>query len=90
MVRNGRAEPRMITTGAGPIEVEAPRVNDRRVDERPGAVAVPQLDPGAVVPQEPEGVRGVAVDVPARDELGGLRPGAGRVLRLRRRAVARR
>jgi putative transposase len=36
VVRNARAEPRSITTGAGPIEIEAPRVNDRRVDEKSG------------------------------------------------------
>ncbi len=33
VVRNGHAEPRTITTAAGRIEVEAPRVNDKRVDE---------------------------------------------------------
>ena len=32
VVRNGHAEPRTITTAAGCIEVEAPRVNDKRVD----------------------------------------------------------
>jgi transposase-like protein len=36
VVGNGRARPRTIVTGAGPIEVEAPRVNDRRVDEQTG------------------------------------------------------
>jgi putative transposase len=36
VVRNGYAEPRKITTGAGPIEIEAPRVNDKRVDEATG------------------------------------------------------
>jgi putative transposase len=36
VVRNGHAERRSITTGAGPIEVEAPRVNDKRVDEETG------------------------------------------------------
>ena len=36
VVGNGRAQPRVIATGAGPIEVEAPRVNDRRVDEVTG------------------------------------------------------
>ena len=36
VARNGRAEPRTITTAAGGIEVEAPRVNDRRVDEQTG------------------------------------------------------
>jgi len=33
VVRNGHAEPRTITTAAGRIEVEVPRVNDKRVDE---------------------------------------------------------
>ena len=33
VVRNGRAESRTITTAAGPIEVTAPRVNDKRVDD---------------------------------------------------------
>ena len=36
VVHNGHAEPRKITTGAGPIEIEAPRVNDKRVDEETG------------------------------------------------------
>ena len=36
VVRNGHAESRSIVTGAGPIVVEAPRVNDRRVDEVTG------------------------------------------------------
>jgi putative transposase len=36
VVRNGHAEPRKITTGAGPIEIEAPRVIDERVDEATG------------------------------------------------------
>ena len=36
VVRNGHAEPRVIATGAGPIEITAPRINDRRVDEDSG------------------------------------------------------
>ena len=36
VVRNGHAEPRSITTGAGPIEVCQPRVNDKRVDGETG------------------------------------------------------
>jgi putative transposase len=36
VVRNGYAEPRTITTAAGGIEIEAPRVNDRRVDPETG------------------------------------------------------
>ncbi len=36
VVGNGHAQARVIATGAGPIEVEAPRVNDKRVDEETG------------------------------------------------------
>jgi putative transposase len=39
VVRNGHAEPRTISTGAGPIEIEAPRVNDKRFDTDTGARA---------------------------------------------------
>ena len=36
VVRNGHAVTRTLVTGAGPIEVRAPRVDDRRVDEVTG------------------------------------------------------
>jgi transposase-like protein len=36
VVRNGRAEPRQVLTSAGAVEVVAPRVNDKRVDEVTG------------------------------------------------------
>jgi transposase-like protein len=36
VVRNGHAEARSLHTGAGPLEVRAPRVDDRRVDETTG------------------------------------------------------
>jgi putative transposase len=36
VVRNGRHRPRTVTTSAGPVEVTAPRVNDKRVDEATG------------------------------------------------------
>ncbi len=36
VVRNGHAETRTITTAAGGIEIEAPRVDDRRVDDETG------------------------------------------------------
>ena len=36
VVRNGHARPRQVSTVAGAIEVTAPRVNDRRVDEASG------------------------------------------------------
>ncbi len=34
VVRNGRAQARSVTCGAGTLEVQAPRVNDRRVDDQ--------------------------------------------------------
>ena len=62
-------------TGAGPVEVVAPRVNDRRVDEATGERRrFPQLDHPAVGPQVTEGGRGAAVDVSARDELEKIAP----------------
>jgi transposase-like protein len=36
VVRNGRARPRQVLTSAGAVEVAAPRVNDKRVDEQTG------------------------------------------------------
>jgi transposase-like protein len=36
VVRNGKARVRRVTLGVGTIEVRAPRVNDRRVDEQGG------------------------------------------------------
>jgi transposase-like protein len=36
VTRNGHAQPRTITTAAGEIEIEAPRVDDRRVDDQTG------------------------------------------------------
>jgi transposase-like protein len=36
VVRNGHAIPRSLVTGAGTLEVRAPRVDDRRVDEMTG------------------------------------------------------
>lgn len=36
VVRNGHHRPRMVTTAAGPVEVTAPRVNDKRVDASTG------------------------------------------------------
>lgn len=41
VVRNGRHRPRTVTTAAGPIEVAAPRVNDKRVDAQPGRHVAP-------------------------------------------------
>lgn len=36
VARNGHAQARRVTTAAGAIEIEAPRVNDKRVDEATG------------------------------------------------------
>jgi putative transposase len=36
VVRNGYAEPRKVLTSSGAVEVVAPRVNDKRVDEVTG------------------------------------------------------
>jgi putative transposase len=36
VVRNGHAVPRTITTGAGPIDIEQPRVNDKRLNDETG------------------------------------------------------
>jgi putative transposase len=36
VVRNGHHRPRAVVTAAGPVEVKAPRVNDRRIDETTG------------------------------------------------------
>ena len=36
VVRNGHPQPRQLVTGAGAVEVVAPRVNDKRVDEATG------------------------------------------------------
>src|SRR3989475_859956 len=37
VVRNGHAEARRVTTAAGAIEIQAPRVNGKGVDEATGA-----------------------------------------------------
>lgn len=34
VVRNGKAQPRTVSLGAGSIELQAPRVDDRRADQR--------------------------------------------------------
>ena len=36
VVRNGHAEPRTVMCAAGAVEVHAPRVNDKRIDEASG------------------------------------------------------
>lgn len=36
VVRNGHHQPRNVTTAAGAVEVKAPRVDDKRIDEETG------------------------------------------------------
>ncbi|WP_399895403.1 IS256 family transposase [Streptomyces sp. BBFR51] len=36
VVRNGYHQPRSVTTAAGTVEVKAPRINDKRIDEATG------------------------------------------------------
>src|SRR5215203_3444381 len=36
VVRNGRARERRITIGSGTVAIQAPRINDKRVDEQTG------------------------------------------------------
>ena len=54
VVRNGHAVPRSLATGAGPIEVRAPRVDDCRVDEVTGEkMRFRSLDPASRGPASP-------------------------------------
>jgi hypothetical protein len=85
VVRNGHAEGRSLTTGAGPVEVHQPRVNDRRVDETTGQRC--RFRSSIIPPWARKSPKVAEVDVPARDELGRLRPRPGGVLQLGRRAV---
>ena len=41
VVRNGKAQPRKVTLGAGTVEVEAPRVHDRRAGKRFSSAILP-------------------------------------------------
>jgi len=36
VVRNGRARERRVTVGSGTVAVQAPRINDKRIDEQTG------------------------------------------------------
>src|SRR6202453_1356164 len=82
--RRGPVPPDRSRTHRGP-GAPGRRPSGRRGDR--GEEAVPVVDPAPLGPQVPEGGRGAAVDVPARDELGGLRARPGGVLRIGGRAV---
>src|SRR5215203_6418657 len=36
VVRNGRARERSVTVGSGTVAIQAPRINDKRIDEQTG------------------------------------------------------
>jgi hypothetical protein len=84
VVRNGSHQPREVLTSAGAVQVvvrghaagqrRAHRPGHRRTD------AVLLGDPAALVPQDPEGHRGVAASVPARAVHQRLAPALGQFL----------
>ena len=83
VVRNGQAEPRTITTAAGPIEVTAPRVNDKRVDDARASgagSAARSCTPWAR--KTPKVTEVLPLMYLHGMSSGRLRAGAGRVLRL--------
>ena len=88
VTRNGHARRRKVQTVAGAVEIQAPRVNDRRVDEDDWQEGpVPLRHHPALVPQVPEGHRGPAAFVLARTLDRRLRPGPRGVLRFFGRVV---
>ena len=89
VTHNGHARKRTIATGAGPIEITAPRVNDRRRDEVSGERQA--FTSSIIAPwcrKSPKVSEVAAAHVPARDELGRLRSRARGVLRLGGRSLA--
>src|SRR4051794_41806248 len=66
VVRNGHARPREVLTSAGAVEVAAPRVNDKRLDEAGGRRRVPPAGPPPRGPQAPPSKRGAAPRSPPR------------------------
>ena len=79
VTRNGKARPRKVTIGSGTMEVTAPRVRDRRVDEHGARCRFTSQDPAALHAKVAQGRRGAAGAVPARPLDRGLPRGASRV-----------
>jgi transposase-like protein len=82
VVRNGYHNERQVLCGAGVLEVRAPRINDRRVDETTGE---PKRFRSAILPpymrRSPKVTEVLPLAVPARALHRGLRAGSGGVLR---------
>ena len=53
VVRNGVAEPRTVTTAAGELEIQAPRVHDRREGRRFTSAILPPWPGRAAHPKSP-------------------------------------
>lgn len=71
VTRNGHAQQRTITTVAGAVEIQAPRINDPADESRNWHQSkVQQLNRPALVPQESPGHRGAAAALPAWSVLG--------------------
>jgi hypothetical protein len=66
VVRNGKGRTRNVTVGSGTIAVNAPRVNDRRVDDQGTAMQVYEPHPATLHASLAEGRRGPARALPAR------------------------
>src|SRR5262252_7629771 len=78
VVRNGVAEPWKVTPAAGELEIQAPRVHDRREGRRFTSAILPPW-----ARRSPKSHRGFAGALPARPLDQGLRAGPSRVLRQR-------
>jgi len=77
VVRSGRARERAVTVGSGTVAIQAPRVNDKRVDEQTGERArFSSRDFAGLRASIAEGQRRAAGAVFARPLDRGLPPGA--------------
>src|SRR5829696_4192153 len=88
VVRNGRARERRITIGSGTVAIQAPRINDKRVDEQTGGAPEVRLTDLAGLRQAvAEGQRRAAGALPARAVDRRLSAGAGSSCSARARAM---
>ena len=67
VVRNGHARERTLVSGAGQLKIQAPRVDDRRVDERGPTLPFHFPDPAAVSAAHEKRRRTHPLVVPERD-----------------------
>ena len=67
VVRNGHARERTIVSGAGQLKIQAPRVDDRRTDERGQRFRFTSRDPAALPAAHEKRRRTHPLVVPERD-----------------------